>query len=114
MDSQGTHGNGGLFSGRFGEVLSANRQVYAQGPFFLYAPLPEAPKVAERTTSPLTEKMSEALQMLADGIPIKDIAWKLGINKSSVEFRLRAARRRTRSKTSSQLIAVCIRNGWIR
>ncbi len=52
--------------------------------------------------------------MLADGQPVKDIAYQLGVNKSSIEFRLRLARKRTRSATTAKLIAVCIRNGWIR
>lgn len=70
-----------------------------------------AQRVLQRqSVVPLTERENQILQGLAEGLRYKQIAEKLNITTSTVEFHLRNLRKKLSAKTTEQAIAIASAN----
>lgn len=61
-----------------------------------------------------TRRQLEIVTLLADGLTHKEIAVKLGSTPNAVEIAIRRARRTTDTENGVQLVAVALREGWIK
>jgi DNA-binding NarL/FixJ family response regulator len=60
--------------------------------------------------SNLTVRDVAMLQMLADGLGAKEIAFEMKLNHSTVRNRIILIRQMTKTRTNEQMIAWCFRN----
>lgn len=102
------------------DVLRTGINFVKDGGFFL------DPKVAKsidqifefdnkkvKKTYNLTNNQLELLALIAQGLTLDEIAKKLNISRPTVITRKREILKKTRSKTMSEAIAKCIKNGWL-
>lgn len=62
---------------------------------------------------PLTPAQVDVVQRLTDGTPRKLIAEDMGISLVTVHNHLKNARQRAGAKTTFELIAEAVREGWV-
>lgn len=67
----------------------------------------------EREECPLRPQELEAVQRTANGENTKQIAYTMGITLNQIYWLLRSAKNATGAKRETDLVAKCIRNGWI-
>lgn len=61
----------------------------------------------------LTKAETDALEMLASGLMLKEIAYRLGISESAVKLRLANARSKLGARTNTQAVGQAKAYGWI-
>lgn len=66
-----------------------------------------------RTTSPLSKRQAEVLQLLAAGYHLGAISDRLGIVDSTVNLHLAQLKKKLNVKTKEQALAMALSNGWI-
>jgi DNA-binding NarL/FixJ family response regulator len=79
---------------------------------------PAAPTAAPRTaTSPIGQRLTarevEVLEMLAEGLGNKEIAWRLGISDHTVKFHIASIFTKLDVSTRTEAVTVGIRRGLI-
>lgn len=62
----------------------------------------------------LTERQREVLALMAEGHSYRSAAAALGISFKAVRERLAHARETAGAASTTQLVALAIRNGWMR
>ena len=72
----------------------------------------EAPAL-QRTASTLTAREKEVLQMIAEGLANKEIAWRLGISDHTVKFHVSALLGKLGAGSRAEAIGAGIRQGVI-
>lgn len=63
---------------------------------------------------PLSPKQIESVQHFANGEGSKSAARLMDTSPNTIEGYLQIARLKVSARTTSELVAICIRNGWIR
>jgi DNA-binding CsgD family transcriptional regulator len=61
---------------------------------------------------PLTPREWEVVSLLADGLRLKEIGFRLGKKAATVEKQAESARLRLGVKTNERLVAECYEQGW--
>ncbi len=61
----------------------------------------------------LTPRESEVLQLMAEGLPNKQIAWRLGISEHTAKFHVATILGKLNAGTRAQAVAIGIRRGLI-
>lgn len=62
---------------------------------------------------PFSDRAADVLRLMAAGLQDREIAEELRIKPETVRQRRSQALQRTDSQTHSQLISLCIKNGWV-
>lgn len=63
---------------------------------------------------PLTKRQIEALQFLSEGKTVRDAAELMGLSHYTVQTYVRTAFQRTNAFSITHLVAIALRNGWIK
>jgi DNA-binding NarL/FixJ family response regulator len=66
-----------------------------------------------RGTSPLTAREVEVLRLVAEGLPNKEIAWRLGISEHTVKFHVSALLGKLGAGSRAEAVSAGIRQGMI-
>jgi DNA-binding NarL/FixJ family response regulator len=66
-----------------------------------------------RGTSPLTAREIEVLRLIAEGLPNKEIAWRLGISEHTVKFHVSALLGKLGAGSRAEAVSAGIRRGVI-
>jgi DNA-binding NarL/FixJ family response regulator len=72
-----------------------------------------ASRASSHTTSLLTARETEVLQMIAEGLANKEIAWRLGISEHTVKFHVSALLGKLGVTSRAEAIGAGIRHGAI-
>lgn len=73
----------------------------------------DAPRAAAARDTSLTPREIEVLRMLADGLPNKIIAYRLGISEHTVKFHVTSILGRLNAASRAEAVAIGIRRGLI-
>lgn len=63
--------------------------------------------------SPLTERETEIVSAMADGLTVKEVARRLGISTSVVEDAMRILRAKTGRARIQGIVGKSLREGWV-
>lgn len=69
--------------------------------------------MSELSECPLTRREIIAIQLSADGLSAKRVAYEMAISENTVIHYLNSARDKLRSGNMASLIATSMRRGWI-
>jgi DNA-binding NarL/FixJ family response regulator len=70
----------------------------------------EPPKTSEH---PLSGREFETLNLAAEGLTNKEIAYRLGISERTVQFHMNSIFNKTSTNSRTEAVAFALRNGWI-
>lgn len=62
----------------------------------------------------LTDRDKEVLSHIADGLSDREIAAKLNLSPKTINFRVEEMKRKLDAKTRVQVVAIALRQGWIK
>jgi NarL family two-component system response regulator YdfI len=91
----------------FAELLVEGTERTASIPEYRSSELPDA------LVQQLTPRESEILNLLADGLPNKEIAWRLKISEHTVKFHLTSIFNKLDASTRAEAVAIGARHGLI-
>ncbi|HEV8582435.1 MAG TPA: response regulator transcription factor [Thermoanaerobaculia bacterium] len=109
---------GALSRNADGDCLAAALRAVAVGlvvldDTFAADALRDAPALAQELTEPLTPRESEVLQLLAQGLPNKLIAQRLGISEHTAKFHVNAILGKLGVQSRSEAIVQAVRMGLV-
>ncbi len=70
-------------------------------------------RVAESPASILSKRELEVLRLAAEGCTNKEIAYRLGLSKHTVQFHLNSIFGKTGAASRAEAVAYAIRQGWL-
>lgn len=73
----------------------------------------KALKSSTPTTTGLSPRLTEIIQLIAEGLPVKQVGRRLGLSPRTVEGYLTKLRQRVGAHNRAELIAHAARAGWL-
>ncbi len=68
---------------------------------------------AKSSAHPFSPREYEVLNLAADGLTNKEIAYRLGISERTVQFHINSIFNKTSTNSRTEAVAFALRNGWI-
>lgn len=65
------------------------------------------------TEQPLSPRETQVLQLAAEGLTNKEIAYRLGISERTIQFHMNSIFNKTASQSRTEAVALALRNGWL-
>ena len=63
---------------------------------------------------PFSPRELEVLELAAQGLTNKEIAYRLGISERTVQFHINSIFNKTTTSSRTEAVALALRNGWIK
>ena len=71
-------------------------------------------KPAQASPIPFSPREQQVLELAAQGLTNKEIAFRLGLSERTVQFHMNSLFNKTGAQSRTEAVALALRNGWIR
>lgn len=105
----GIHADAILICAPVGRAFTARPSSLTTGP----ATLDDSPSIDDEYAEPLTAREVEVLELLAEGLPNKSIAIRLGISDQTVKFHVASICGKLGAANRTQAVRLAVRRGLI-
>jgi len=76
--------------------------------------LADSLEAGQTSEHPFSPREHEVLTLAADGLTNKEIAYRLGISERTVQFHINSIFNKTATNSRTEVVALALKNGWIK